>query len=79
MIPIATSASEPHVAFLKAGDWANDSLHVVGTKWISISPKQTKEETLATGHHIYKIVKYFSHFYIFVRFISIYKIIYNDL
>lgn len=76
---IATSASEPHVAFLKAGDWANNSLLVVGTKSISISPKQTIEETLAWSHHIYKIVKHFSHFYIYVRFISIYKIIYNYL
>ena len=42
-IPTATLAGAPPGAFLKAGAWAKESPLVVGTKSISISPKQTTE------------------------------------
>lgn len=42
-IPTATFAGAPPGAFLKAGASAKESPLVVGTKSISISPKQTTE------------------------------------
>lgn len=43
-IPTATFAGAPPGAFLKAGASANASPFIVGTKSISISPKQTTSE-----------------------------------
>lgn len=43
-IPTATLAGAPPGAFLNAGASANESPLVVGTKSISISPKQTTSE-----------------------------------
>lgn len=40
-MPTATLAGAPPGAFLKAGDSASESPLIVGTKSISISPKQT--------------------------------------
>lgn len=48
-IPTATLAGAPPGAFLKAGASANDKPLTVGTKSISISPKQTiSEESLVS-------------------------------
>lgn len=43
-MPTATLAGAPPAAFLNAGASANESPLVVGTKSISISPKQTTRE-----------------------------------
>lgn len=43
-MPTATLAGAPPGAFLNAGASANESPFVVGTKSISISPKQTTRE-----------------------------------
>jgi hypothetical protein len=43
-MPTATLAGAPPAAFLNAGASANESPLVVGTKSISISPKQTTRD-----------------------------------
>ena len=50
-IPTATLAGAPPGAFLNAGASANESPLMVGTKSISISPKQTtREESFVSGN-----------------------------
>lgn len=50
-MPTATLAGAPPGAFLNAGASANESPLVVGTKSISISPKQiTSEESFISGN-----------------------------
>lgn len=50
-IPTATLAGAPPGAFLNAGASANQSPLMVGTKSISISPKQTtREESFVSGN-----------------------------
>lgn len=49
-MPTATLAGAPPGAFLKAGDSASESPLIVGTKSISISPKQTiRGDSLVSG------------------------------
>lgn len=49
-IPTATLAGAPPAAFLNAGASAKETPFVVGTKSISISPKQTtSEDSLASN------------------------------
>lgn len=53
-IPTATLAGAPPGAFLNAGASANESPLVVGTKSISISPKQTTSEfSLVSGDPLF--------------------------
>lgn len=50
-MPTATLAGAPPGAFLNAGASANERPLVVGTKSISISPKQTtREDSIVSGN-----------------------------
>lgn len=48
-MPTATLAGAPPGAFLKAGASASETPETVGTKSISISPKQTTSELLSSN------------------------------